>query len=85
MGESLCQMISTITMMKMELKYISLLQKYPNKMVLFKGKIELLWRWIGTMLNESRLSNMFWHHEFHTNVHILNRILLRNNNDKTPY
>ena len=38
-----------------------------------------------TMLNESRLNNMFWHQAVHTAVHILNRILLRNNNDKTPY
>ena len=38
-----------------------------------------------TMLNESRLSNMFWPQAVHTTVHILNRSLLRNNNDKTPY
>ena len=38
-----------------------------------------------TMLNESRLSNMFWPQAVHTDVHILNRILLRNNNDKTHY
>ena len=28
---------------------------------------------------------MFWPQAVHTVVHILNRILLRNNNDKTPY
>ena len=38
-----------------------------------------------TMLNESRLSNMFWPQAVHTAIYILNRILLRNNNDKTPY
>ena len=38
-----------------------------------------------TMLNESRLSNMFWPQVVHTVVHILTRSLLRNNNDKTPY
>ena len=38
-----------------------------------------------TMLNESRSSNMFWHKVVHTVVHILNKILPRNNNDKTPY
>ena len=37
------------------------------------------------MLNESRLSNVFWPQAADTVVHILNRILLRNNNDKTPY
>jgi transposase InsO family protein len=38
-----------------------------------------------TMLNESRLNNIFWPQVVHTVVHILNRILLRNNTDKTPY
>jgi hypothetical protein len=38
-----------------------------------------------TMLNESRLNDMFWPQVVHTAVHILNRSFLRNNNDKTPY
>ena len=38
-----------------------------------------------TMLNESKLSNILWPQVVHTIVYILNRILLRNNNDKTPY
>jgi hypothetical protein len=38
-----------------------------------------------TMLNESRLNDMFWPQAVHTVVHILNRSLLRNNTDKTPY
>ena len=38
-----------------------------------------------TMLNESRLSNLFWPQVVHTVVHILNKRVLRNNNDKTPY
>jgi hypothetical protein len=37
-----------------------------------------------TMLNESKLSNILWP-QVHTVVHILNRILLRNNHFKTPY
>ena len=37
------------------------------------------------MLNESRLSNVFWPQAVHTGVHILNIILLRNHNDKKPY
>ena len=38
-----------------------------------------------TMLNDSQLSDKFWGHTVHTSVHILNRGLLRNDNDKTPY
>jgi hypothetical protein len=38
-----------------------------------------------TMLNESRLNDMFWPQVVHTAVHILNRSFLRNNIDKTPY
>ena len=38
-----------------------------------------------TMLNESKLNDKFWGHAVHTAVHILNRGLLRNKNDKTPY
>ena len=38
-----------------------------------------------TMLNESKLSNILWPHAVHIVVHILNRSLLRNNYEKTPY
>ena len=38
-----------------------------------------------TMLNESKLSNILWPQAVHTAVHILNRILLRSNSNKTPY
>ena len=37
------------------------------------------------MLNESKLNDKFWGHTVHTTIHILNRGLLRNKNDKTPY
>ena len=38
-----------------------------------------------TMLNDSQLSDKFWGQEIHTSVHILNKGLLRNGTDKTPY
>jgi hypothetical protein len=38
-----------------------------------------------TMLMDSKLTNIFWTHTVHTTVHIQNRLMLRNNNDKTPY
>jgi len=38
-----------------------------------------------TMLNESKLVDIFWGQEVHTTIHILNRGLLKSNSDKTPY
>ena len=38
-----------------------------------------------TMLNDSQLSDKFLGQAIHTSVHILNRGLLRNDTDKTPY
>jgi hypothetical protein len=34
---------------------------------------------------DSKLTDIFWTHTMHTTVHIQNRVMLRNNNDKTPY
>jgi hypothetical protein len=34
---------------------------------------------------DSKLTNNFWTHAMHTIVHIQNRVILRNNNEKTPY
>lgn len=38
-----------------------------------------------TILNDSQMSDKFWGQAVHTSVHILNRGLLRNDTDKTPY
>jgi hypothetical protein len=38
-----------------------------------------------TMLMDSKLTDVFWEHEMHTTIHIQNRVMLRNNSDKTPY
>ena len=35
--------------------------------------------------NGFQIENIFWTHAVHTSVHIQNRVMLRNNNDKTPY
>jgi hypothetical protein len=37
------------------------------------------------MLMDSKLTDIFWTHVVHTTIHIQNRVMLRNNNDKTPY
>jgi hypothetical protein len=34
---------------------------------------------------DSKLIYIFWTHAVHTSVHIQKRVMLRNNNDKTPY
>jgi hypothetical protein len=38
-----------------------------------------------TMIIDSKLTDIFWTQEVHTTVHIQNRVMLRNNTDKTPY
>jgi hypothetical protein len=38
-----------------------------------------------TMLKDSKLGDIFWVQVVHTTIHILNRGMLRSNNDKTPY
>jgi transposase InsO family protein len=38
-----------------------------------------------TMLKYSKLSNIFWVQEVRTTISILNRKIIRSNNDKTPY
>jgi hypothetical protein len=38
-----------------------------------------------TMLMDSKLTDIFWTQEVHTIVHIQNKVIPRNNTDKTPY
>jgi hypothetical protein len=38
-----------------------------------------------TMIMDSKLTDFFWTQAMHTIVHIQNRVMLRNNTDKTPY
>jgi transposase InsO family protein len=38
----------------------------------------------STMIMDSKLTDTFWTHVVHTIVHIQNRVILRNNLDKTP-
>jgi hypothetical protein len=34
---------------------------------------------------DSKLIDIFWTHAMHTTIHIQNRVILRNNNEKMPY
>jgi transposase InsO family protein len=38
-----------------------------------------------TMLMDYKLTDIFWTQAVHTTVHIQNRVMLKNNTDKTPY
>jgi hypothetical protein len=38
-----------------------------------------------TMLMDSKLTDIFWTQAMHTTIHIQNRVMLRNNTNKTPY
>jgi hypothetical protein len=38
-----------------------------------------------TMLMDFKFTDIFSRHAVHTTIHIQNRVMLRNNNDKTPY
>ena len=37
------------------------------------------------MLIDSKFVASFWTHEVHKTIHIQNRVIIRNKNDKTPY
>ena len=37
------------------------------------------------MLMDYKLTDIFWTQVVHTTIHIQNRVILRNNTDKTPY
>jgi transposase InsO family protein len=38
-----------------------------------------------TMIMDSKLKDLFWTQALHTIVHLQNRVMLRNNTNKTPY
>ena len=38
-----------------------------------------------TMLMDYKLTYVFWTHAMHTTIHIQNKVILKNNSDKTPY
>jgi hypothetical protein len=40
---------------------------------------------VRTLLMDSKLTDIFWKQAVHTTIHIQNRVMLKNNTDKTPY
>jgi hypothetical protein len=50
-----------------------------------KRKNKIVQEMCRTLLMDSKLIDIFWTQEVHTTIHIQNRVMLRNNTDKTPY
>jgi hypothetical protein len=57
----------------------------PHQNGVVERKNKTVMEMARTMLNESRLNDMFWPQVVHTDVHILKISLLRNNTYNTPY
>jgi transposase InsO family protein len=57
----------------------------PQQNGVVKRKNMIVQEMARTMLMDSKLTNIFWLHAMHTTIHIQNKLMLRNNNDKTPY
>ena len=57
----------------------------PKQNGVVERKNRIVLEMARTMVNEAGISDKFWPQAVHTIVHILNRALLRNNADKTPY
>ena len=67
-----------------EIKRHFLVARTPQQNGVAERKNRSVMEMARTMLNESKLNDKFWGHAVHTSVHILNRGLLKNKNDKIP-
>jgi transposase InsO family protein len=57
----------------------------PQQNKVTKRKNKTVQEMARTMLEDSKSGDIFWAHEVHTLVHILNTQILRINSAKTPY
>ena len=57
----------------------------PQQNGVFERKNKILQEMTQTMLMDSRLTDVVWTHAVHTKIHIQNRVMLKNNSEKTPY
>jgi hypothetical protein len=57
----------------------------PQQNGVVKRKNRTVQEMAQTMIMDSKLVDIFWTQTVHTAVHIQNRVILRNNTDKTPY
>ena len=57
----------------------------PQQNGVVERKNRIVQEMARTMLMDSKLTDIFWTWEVHTIVHIQNRVMLKNNTDKTTY
>jgi transposase InsO family protein len=57
----------------------------PQQNGVVERKNKTVQKMARTMLMDSKLIDIFWKQAVHITVHIQNRVMLRNNTDKTPY
>jgi hypothetical protein len=57
----------------------------PQQNGVVERKNRIVQEMARTMIMDSKLTDIFWTQAVHTTVHIQNRVMLRNNTDKTPY
>jgi hypothetical protein len=57
----------------------------PQQNGVVERKNKTVQKMVRTMLMDSKLKDMFWTQAVHTKIHIQNRVMLKNNTDKTPY
>jgi hypothetical protein len=57
----------------------------PQPNGVFERKKKIVIDMTKTMLKHSKLSNVFWVQEMYTTIHILNRGILKSENDKALY
>jgi hypothetical protein len=57
----------------------------PQQNGVVERKNRIVQEMARTMIMDSKLTDIFWTQAVHTIVHIQNRVMLRNNTDKTPY
>ena len=67
------------------IKRKSSVARTPQQNGVVEWKNKVVEEMVRTMLNDSKLSDKFWVHEVHIDVHILNRGLLKIKSDETPY
>jgi transposase InsO family protein len=59
--------------------------KTPQQNGVFERKNRIIQEMDRTMLMDSELTDKFWTQAVHTSIHIKNRVMLRNNTNKTHY
>jgi transposase InsO family protein len=57
----------------------------PQQNGVVERKNRIVQEMVRTMPMDSKLTDFFWTKAVHTTIHIQNRVMLRNNTDKTPY